>query len=109
VNDRETTLEMWGVAELMGHRRLAGRLTEQTVAGAVFLRIDVPQADGAMLTQLYSASAIYCITPTDEATARAVAAHHQPEPIYRYELLPAGAARSVAPFSEDPSDDGSPF
>jgi hypothetical protein len=32
----------WVILELLGHRRLAGFLTEQQIAGASFLRIDVP-------------------------------------------------------------------
>lgn len=40
----------WAILELMGHRRLGGYLSEQEIAGAAFIRIDVPehpwQADG---------------------------------------------------------------
>jgi len=34
--------EGWCVLELMGHRRLAGYVSEQEIAGADMLRIDVP-------------------------------------------------------------------
>lgn len=34
----------WTIVELLGHRRLAGMVTEATIAGAGFLRIDMPSA-----------------------------------------------------------------
>ena len=32
----------WAILELMGHRRLGGYVSETTLAGGAFLRIDVP-------------------------------------------------------------------
>lgn len=94
-----TKLDTWGLLELMGHRRLAGRITEEEHFGASFCRIDVPRADGSLVTQFYGPQAIYAMTPVDEATARAVALHNQPEPVHRYELLPP-APRNVRTFEE---------
>lgn len=74
----------WAIVELMGHRRLAGWLTEQDIAGRGFLRLDVPCDPPA--TQLYSPAAVYCITPTSEAVARVVAKTAQPAPVQRWEL-----------------------
>jgi hypothetical protein len=34
--------EGWAILELMGHRRLAGRVSEIEIAGAKMLRLDVP-------------------------------------------------------------------
>lgn len=34
--------ESWGLLELFGHQRLAGKLSEQTIGGVHFIRIDVP-------------------------------------------------------------------
>lgn len=85
----------WCILELMGHRRLGGNVSEATIAGAAMLRVDVPlfgvSADSkpvadAFATQYYSGAAIYCITPTTEAVARAVARGNQPEPVQRWEL-----------------------
>jgi len=42
MTDKGKPFEGWAILELMGHRRLAGRLTEALVAGAAFIRIDVP-------------------------------------------------------------------
>lgn len=86
----------WVVLELMGHRRLAGHLTEQEIAGKGFLRLDVPAVDEQPpATQLYNPSSVYCITPTTEEVARAVAAGARPAPVQRWELPALPTADSV--------------
>lgn len=80
----EKVFEGWAILELMGYRRLGGYLTEQEIAGAAFLRIDVPSDPPA--TQFYSAAAVYAITPTTEEIARGLAAQCRPEPVHRFEL-----------------------
>lgn len=77
--------EHWAILELMGHRRLAGKLSEEQIGGATFLRIDVPGKDGFKTTQFYSPSAVYCITPTSEQIAREVASMAG-EPIHAWEF-----------------------
>jgi hypothetical protein len=79
----------WAVVELMGHRRLGGYVREQTIAGAAFLRLDMFDGEGEdpAMTQLYSAAAVYCITPVSEEMARAVKV--RPQPVARWELPPA--------------------
>jgi len=90
--------EYWAILELMGHRRLAGLLSEQTIAGGSFIRLDVPHpsgdADDFAATQFYSPSAVYCITPTSEATARLAAKGNHVAPVQRWEL----------PAAEPPKD-----
>jgi hypothetical protein len=41
----ETTpkFHSWAIVELFGHNQLAGLVTEQTIAGQSFIRIDVPK------------------------------------------------------------------
>jgi hypothetical protein len=57
------------IVELFGHQRIAGRVSEQQLGGTNFIRVDVPEVDEQPgFTKLYGASAIYAITPTDEAT-----------------------------------------
>src|SRR5258707_13271225 len=60
----------WAILELMGHRRLAGFLAEQQIAGAGFLRLDVHDTDGAVASQFYSPASVYGITPATEEIAR---------------------------------------
>lgn len=80
------TFEGWAILELMGHRRLGGYVQEATVAGSGFLRIDVPGDGEPIASQFYSPSSVYCLTPTTEEMARAVAKRNQPEPVQRWEL-----------------------
>lgn len=77
----------WAIVELMGHRRLAGMVSEQTIAGQAFLRIDVPgEGDAIEATQFYGANSVYCLTPTTEEVARAAARRNNVAPVSRWEL-----------------------
>lgn len=65
--------EGWAIVELMGHRVIAGKVSEASQYGAAMLRVDVPNGDGeTAITQFYGGSAIYALTPCDEAAARKV-------------------------------------
>lgn len=79
-------LETWAIVEVMGHKRFAGFVTEQTFGSAALIRVDVPEteqdvrtADGPAkrTTQAYSkligVGSIYCITPCTEAVAKLAA------------------------------------
>lgn len=78
----------WCVLELLGHRRLAGYVQEQEIAGAGFLRIDIPgdKPGQVYATQFYAPGSVYGITPVTEATARAVARSNRPQPVHRWEM-----------------------
>jgi hypothetical protein len=80
--------ECWAVLELMGHRKLAGRVTEATLGGASFLRLDVPglTPESPAVTQFYSPAAVYCLTPVSEEVARQVARTFRPRPVESWEL-----------------------
>lgn len=80
------TFEGYCVLELMGHRKLAGLVREVTIAGAGFLRLDVPSEEGVIATQYYPPSSVYCISPCSEDIARRYAQRNQPQPVTRYEL-----------------------
>ena len=91
---QETT---WAIVELMGHQRIAGRISQQAFGGANLIRIDVPEV--VLMEQHYTtgerqevqvtipahtrslgAASIYGINWCDEAAAT-IAAHsikHQP-------------------------------
>ena len=78
----------WVILELMGHRKLAGFLSEQEIAGNGFLRLDIHGAqDEPVVTQFYSPSAVYCITPVSDDLARKAAYNLKPQPIGQYELV----------------------
>lgn len=111
----EKRFECWAILELLGHRRLAGYLTEQQIAGAAFLRIDVPGEDGKTTTQLYSPQAVYAITPCTEDTARKAAALGQPAPVQLWELPRIPAREAATPdvsdvrHWQDEEDDEQPY
>lgn len=111
-NETKPTFEGWAILELMGHRRLAGFLSEAQIGGASFVRIDVPSADPTgeaapnVATQFYSPSAVYCITPTTEALARKVAATSAPAPVTEWELR---TDRALSPASSDYVGGGGDF
>lgn len=89
----ETAYEGWAIVELMGHRVIAGQVSEASQYGTAMLRVDVPgKEDGsACVTQFYGGSAIYSMTPCDKATACEVLKRRYdlPDPV-RLALPPAG-------------------
>ena len=122
--DSPLAFDEWCILEIMGHQRYAGRVTEHTIAGASFLRIDIPAVeDQASFTKLFSASSVYAITPTTQELATALASKLKNTPISVYDLPEAMRAKlqSVKPrpiYIEDDDDhpddcydgdDGEPF
>lgn len=103
---KKPTFEGWAVLELMGHRRLGGRVSEATMFGGALLRIDIPGEPGQpdYATQFYGASSIYCLTPCSEEAARAVAKRNRPEPVATWEL-----PKLPAPKPEPDPDDGDEY
>lgn len=66
--------EAWAIVELFGHQKIAGKLTEQTIGGCNFIRVDAPAFDGSpAFTKLYTQGAIYGVTFVSERIARAAA------------------------------------
>ena len=76
-----TAFDEWAVVELLGHRKVVGRVTEQQIAGAGFLRVDIPGEGQDFTTQFYGPASIYCITPTTEEIARSRTVAYRPLPI----------------------------
>lgn len=103
------SFDQWCVVELMGHQRIAGRVTEETLFGTALMRVDVPETSkGAGFTKYYGSTAIYCVTPVDEAIARGVAERLDPRPVQRYELphlMPPAQVEDSADSAGDPDDE----
>jgi hypothetical protein len=80
-------LDCHALVELFGHQRIAGRVSETTIAGGAFVRVDVPAVgEDKAHTRLYSPQAIYSINPVSEEVATAMATALRKRPVERYEL-----------------------
>lgn len=95
--------EAFCVVELFGHARIVGRVTEQTIGGGSFIRVDVPETskEGAF-TKFYGPAAIYSITPLpDEETMQRIAEAVAQPPIEAWKLnLPRLAERASMPADQ---------
>jgi len=87
MSEKQDKFESWGLLELFGHQRLAGLLSEQTIGGCHFIRIDVPEVDSVPgYTRFFTNGAIYGMTITTEEVAKALAANLRARPIQAYEM-----------------------
>jgi hypothetical protein len=106
------TFDQWCIVELFGHVTLSGRVTEQTIGGCAFIRLDVPEVDGqAAFTKLLGQGAIYSITPVSEEVAQHAIKQIRARPISVY-YIPAPSTGPVLDDQPGPSsrpDDASDF
>lgn len=108
----EQRFEAWAIVELFGRQIVAGRVSEQLVAGQGYVRVDVPAIDGReAYTKLYGPNAIYCITPTDEASAREAVAGLRPKAIelWKLNLQRLSAPREGSDHDLDERYDDDPY
>ena len=118
--ENASAFEGWCIIEQMGHKRMAGYISEQVIGGHSFIRVDVPGLDtppqpipgatpngsGWAATQFITGATIYAITPCTEAIARKVAANCQPSPVTLWDLkTPALPAARVDDDGDDLFDD----
>lgn len=101
--------ESWAIVELLGHVRMAGRVTEEELFGSKIGRVDCPTPDGGYATVYFGGGSVYRLSPCTEAVARAVAQVSRPEPVHRWEL-PApepepAPVRHIAPLVGDLGND----
>jgi hypothetical protein len=63
--------ETWAIVELFGHNQIAGKCSEQNIAGSNMLRVDVPETNNnPAFSRLLGSGAIYAINPVTEEVAR---------------------------------------
>lgn len=108
--DQPTTegFRSWGLLELMGRTRIAGELSEQTIGGCAFIRVEVPEVGAIPAhTRYFTAQALYGMTPLAEATARKLANYLQSTPVNAYEMrdAPAGPLLTASASTVDDDDD----
>jgi hypothetical protein len=122
--------DSWAVVEMFGHQRIAGRVTEQTIGGCSFLRVDVPEVEARTVkkrvysdappyglvdreyvlpalpafTKFLTQGAIYAMTPCTEAVARATVERDRYDPIERLNLPTAAKALPAPAGGATPVD-----
>lgn len=78
----EQKFDIWGIIEIMGHTKLAGRISEASIGGIPMVRVDVPKIkDVQGFTRYYGKDSIFSIMPCEERMARLAAEHIQEPPI----------------------------
>jgi len=94
----QESLEIYALVELFGHQRIAGKVSEQVIAGSGFVRVDVPATSKrAGYTRFFSPSAIYGITPVEQDVAQ-----HLAESIYVQDIVPLTApVRQLTEVSDE--------
>lgn len=112
-------MEFWAIVEQMGHRKLAGHVTEVPMG---LLRIDVPEvryqySTGygderkiedrtiAAYTTFIGPSTIYAITPCTEEVAKAAARRFCAKPLEIYDIQPVSRLALPSPEEFDRDND----
>jgi hypothetical protein len=105
---------MWGIVEVMGHNTFAGRISQTSLAGAAFVRVDVPAIPAhdhgdrfssrgavAAFTKYIGPSSIYAITLTTERAAREAASRVRCEPTHLVDIAVPRAIEAGSGIDED--------
>ena len=83
----ETKFEAWAIIELFGHNQIAGKCSEQNIAGTNMLRVDVPETnEHPTFTRFLGSGAIYAINPVTEEIARHWASMLQVSPVNAWDI-----------------------
>lgn len=84
---KQESFKTWALVELFGHTRIAGEVTEQTIAGGAMVRIDVPETDSnPAFTRIVNVQAVYAINPITEDMAKTIASQLEIKPIQIWDI-----------------------
>ena len=101
-----TKFEMHCIVVLFGHTQISGKVTEQAIGGASFIRVDVPKTSKREgFTRFYGPSAIYSMTPVDEQIAALMAEKLEIEPVSEWTLQRALQQKLLADATTAPHPD----
>lgn len=79
--------DQWAILELMGRTKIAGRVTEKTIAGVGFLNVHVPETTHhPSFHRQISPGSVFAINPVDEQTARFHAERINEAPIEAWDI-----------------------
>ncbi|REJ83144.1 MAG: hypothetical protein DWQ44_00050 [Bacteroidetes bacterium] len=79
--------ELDAIVELFGHQRVAGRVSEQSIGVATFIRIDIPETDHQPgFSRLVHPNAIYAINPVTEEVMKEMANRIHQKPIESWDI-----------------------
>ena len=99
----ENAFNSWALVELFGHQQISGLVSEQRIAGAAFVRVDVPAVkDVPAYTKFFFPSAIYGITPCEEEAARRACEYLRIRPIQTHMIA---APATISMDGNDPDSD----
>ena len=98
----------WAIVELFGHSQISGEVSEEEIAGSMFLRVDVPATENtAVFTRYFGAGAIYSITPVTEDVAHRATQALQRSPVTVWGITPPERQLQAGldDFDDDDFDD----
>lgn len=102
MSENQAALEIHALVELFGHQRIAGKVSEQVIAGVGFIRVDVPETiRKPAYTRFFNPSAVYGITPVTEDVAAMLA-----QTIYTPDIVPLTAPMRQLAGSDDDEGEG---
>jgi hypothetical protein len=105
--DEKKGFEEWALVELFGHQKIVGKVTEATLAGGAFIRVDVPKVDEQPgFTRFYGPGAIYSLNPVSQEIALQLVRRYQNVPVERYELPRLAASSGPEPDPENEEERG---
>lgn len=106
----EEKFDLWCMIELFGHNRIAGKCTEQNIAGINMLRVDVPMTKSQpAFTRILNGSAIYAINPVTEEVACKLAENLNTSPITVWQVREMFQKELQQIASGQKDDDGPGF
>lgn len=85
-NDPTNNFDAWCVVDLFGHARIAGKVTNQNIGSATFVRVDVYEGAKLAFTRFFHPNAVYGISPVTRAVAIATAKAIDARPVQAWDV-----------------------